>query len=251
MGLQDRDYMHERADRGAIFTPPQSNPSSVWFILSVLVLSGLALFKGYAWLLERETQSRLPSPSLSSPDQPETQRPATNESKPSVAPPAQWVRCTVNGQTLYTEGECPGTTQPGRGPAIAAPRSAPAAAPSTATPIYHCKDYEGKTFWAGSHCNQHRALVDRVTRVPGNLPFEQQVQIADKERRAMAALGSAPSSLEVRRVSEPDQRDPCKALDERIEHLDSIARQPQSGQMQDWLRGERKQARDRQFALRC
>ncbi len=43
----------------------------------------------------------------------------------------------------------------------------------------------------------------------------------------------------------------CTALDRQIESLDSMARQPQSGQMQDWIRGERAKARDKQFKLRC
>ena len=43
----------------------------------------------------------------------------------------------------------------------------------------------------------------------------------------------------------------CAALDARITSLDSLARQPQSGQMQDWIRGERQKARDRQFGIRC
>jgi hypothetical protein len=43
----------------------------------------------------------------------------------------------------------------------------------------------------------------------------------------------------------------CEWLNQHINWLDSIARQPQSGQMQDWIRQERKAARDRQFDIRC
>ena len=43
----------------------------------------------------------------------------------------------------------------------------------------------------------------------------------------------------------------CMALEERIKYLDSLARQPQSGQTQDWIRGERDKARSRQFSLKC
>lgn len=45
--------------------------------------------------------------------------------------------------------------------------------------------------------------------------------------------------------------DTCARLSERVKYLDSLARQPQSGQMQDWISGERKSARDQQFRLRC
>lgn len=43
----------------------------------------------------------------------------------------------------------------------------------------------------------------------------------------------------------------CTELDNRIAHLDAMARQPQSGYMQDWIRAQRKAIRDRQFAIRC
>lgn len=41
----------------------------------------------------------------------------------------------------------------------------------------------------------------------------------------------------------------CKALDDEIKHLDSWARQPNSGQTQDLIRDRRKKARDRQFEI--
>ena len=43
----------------------------------------------------------------------------------------------------------------------------------------------------------------------------------------------------------------CADLDKRIAHLDAMARQPQSGQMQDWIKEHRKAVRDRQFAIHC
>jgi hypothetical protein len=43
----------------------------------------------------------------------------------------------------------------------------------------------------------------------------------------------------------------CDELGKRIEWLDAMARQPQSGQMQDWIRQERVKTRDRQSAVRC
>jgi len=43
----------------------------------------------------------------------------------------------------------------------------------------------------------------------------------------------------------------CASLEARIKYLDDFARQPQSAQTQDWIKAERKQARDRQFRIRC
>lgn len=45
--------------------------------------------------------------------------------------------------------------------------------------------------------------------------------------------------------------DECQRWEARIAWLDGMARRPQSGDTQDGLRHERKQARDRQFALHC
>jgi len=43
----------------------------------------------------------------------------------------------------------------------------------------------------------------------------------------------------------------CAAWDERIKYLDAMARQPLDGTTQDWIRGERKNARDRQARIPC
>lgn len=43
----------------------------------------------------------------------------------------------------------------------------------------------------------------------------------------------------------------CAAWDERVKYLDALARQPLDGQTQDWIRSERKNARDRQSRIPC
>ncbi|MEX1167385.1 MAG: hypothetical protein WEK74_11050, partial [Hydrogenophaga sp.] len=43
----------------------------------------------------------------------------------------------------------------------------------------------------------------------------------------------------------------CADLEAHIRQVDAQARQPQTGSMQDWLSGERRAARDRQFDLHC
>ena len=43
----------------------------------------------------------------------------------------------------------------------------------------------------------------------------------------------------------------CRSLDTQIERWDAMARQPQSAQTQDWIKDERKKARDKQFRLSC
>jgi hypothetical protein len=49
----------------------------------------------------------------------------------------------------------------------------------------------------------------------------------------------------------PSNQAECESLNKHIDWLDSMARQPQSGQKQDWIRQERRKARDRQIAIQC
>lgn len=247
MGLQDRDYMHERGRRASQFAPPTSTAPSALIIFLILALSGFVFFKGYEWLLERKAKPQLIQ--QGSPV-PLDIRPPVVADTPSVPGPArQWVKCIVNGQTLYSDTNCPGSAHVARSAALEEPRQ-PARLSAGTTTLFHCKAYNWGSFWASSHCNQHKALVDRMVNVPGSLPFDQQVAMAESNRRD--ASSSAPAQRQVaNQAAAPSNKDACKELEERIKHLDSTARQPQTAGVQDRLRELRKQARDKQFALRC
>lgn len=159
--------------------------------------------------------------------------------------------------------------------------------PAQAASIYLCKAYNGATFWSSAHCRQHDALIDRIESVPDGLPFDQQVVLAERSRAQAAGLYQAPGqggtssttttttitttnssggntttqTTVVNRgspaspvnapVQGPGKAEECKALDAHITQLDAMARQPQSGERQDWIRSEKQKARDRQFRLRC
>ncbi|MES2978033.1 MAG: hypothetical protein V4731_06400 [Pseudomonadota bacterium] len=115
--------------------------------------------------------------------------------------------------------------------------------------IYLCKAYSGGTFWVSTHCNQHSALIDSIVSVPGNLPFQQQANLAEQQRRPNGATTTVTTTVVTNEVA--SKQDECKALNAQVAHFDAMARQPQSGQMQDWLRGEKRKARDRQFEIKC
>lgn len=123
--------------------------------------------------------------------------------------------------------------------------------------IYLCKAYSGGTFWAKSHCSQHSALIERIASVPDSLPFDQQVALAEQQRNAATQANTANTSSSTTTntitysQTGADRQTECKALNAQIQHYDSMARQPQSGQTQDWISAQRKTARDRQFQLRC
>lgn len=122
---------------------------------------------------------------------------------------------------------------------------------SDAGSIYLCRAYGGGTFWAQTHCNQHSALIERIVSVPDTLPFDQQVKLGEQQRQSAihtntvtntAVINTSPA---IRHIAE------CKALDTKIANYDAMARQPQSGQMQDWITAEKKKARDQQFRIKC
>ncbi|MDO9216372.1 MAG: hypothetical protein Q7U14_03815 [Lacisediminimonas sp.] len=119
--------------------------------------------------------------------------------------------------------------------------------------IYLCKAYSGGTFWAKSQCSQHSALIERIASVPDSLPFDQQVALAEQQRNAATQANNANTTTNTITYSQPgaDRQAQCKALDAQIQRYDAMARQPQTGQTQDWISAQRKTARDRQFQLRC
>lgn len=139
-----------------------------------------------------------------------------------------------------------------------APAAAPAAAAPTAPPprvqtLYLCKSYGGSMFWSKTICHQLRATIDRIAKVPGALPFDEQVAIARGEAQAAAALAQPPPLPGVVRDRPARQSKTleCRVLDEQIQRIDAAARQPQPGYAQDSLKDQRMRARSRQAQLRC
>jgi hypothetical protein len=180
---------------------------------------------------------------------PNTQPSSATRSERQTAP--AWVRCEANGWVTYSDSACVGATQKSDSSTTGAALSTVQTASDTATSttIYRCTGYSGGVFWSSNHCHYKKALVDRMVSVPRGLDFQQQIVVAERSlsREAVVAAAPAPRGLS---AAEKRQRE-CRDLDERIRNLDAQARQPQSAAMQDRLRAQRKQARDRQFALHC
>ena len=126
---------------------------------------------------------------------------------------------------------------------------------ASAGSIYLCKAYAGGTFWASNHCNQHNALIERIANVPDGLAFDQQVNIANQQRQSAANTATNTVTINTTTVTNNNSAAghlaECKALDASITQYDAMARQPQTGQMQNWITGEKKKARDRQFRIHC
>lgn len=123
---------------------------------------------------------------------------------------------------------------------------------ASAASLYLCKSYGGGTFWSQEYCGQHSASVERIVNVPDSLPFEQQVQLGEQARMEGRRLAAPPKPVRTAQNTESaSTRDECASLDARIRDLDAMARRPQSGPSQDRITAERKEARDRQFRIKC
>ena len=121
---------------------------------------------------------------------------------------------------------------------------------SSTSTVYLCESYGGGMFWSSAHCNTQSALIERTATVPSNIPWDQKVAIAQAQRSA-AEIAARPPPVVQYQNSGPTRASQCAALNDQVTQYDAMARQPQSGQMQDWISQQRKAARDEQFRLRC
>lgn len=135
--------------------------------------------------------------------------------------------------------------------ALALASLAPAGA--EAATLYLCKAYSGGSFWSTTQCSTQQATIERMLSVPDDMPFEQQVQLGNQAVAEGARLTAPPPAPRpsAQGGARPAADDECRLLDERIQRLDSMARQPQSAATQDWIAEHRRAARSRQFQLRC
>lgn len=262
MGLDDRDYMRERHrkafDKGTgrnPFTPPAERTSYLT-ILGTWVCIAFVIYKGYGWWHEkqqRERAARLSVVAAAHQQQREmqdlqqalqNQQRAVQEQERALQRQAQELQRRSTAEQAQSHSRIAAETQ----------FEAPArreSTPATGGTIYHCKAYNGGTFWAQAHCSQHQALIESIVSVPAGIPFEQQVQIAQQRRQALASSISTAPAPQASPPPAMTNKVQCEMLDARVNHLDAMARQPQGAATQDWIRSERKAARDQQFALRC
>lgn len=117
--------------------------------------------------------------------------------------------------------------------------------------IYLCKGYGGGMFWSSAICSTQRATIDRIVNVPRSLSWDAQVAIAEGKKQEAEQLYVAPQSIITTAEPVRSNVDECAALEQRVRQLDAMARQPQSPQIQDWIRQQRQDTRSRQAALRC
>lgn len=156
---------------------------------------------------------------------------------------AQVYRCGNN----YSHAPCKGGQVIDASPVLSDPRG-----PVTKE-IYLCSAAAGSNYWSAGHCAQRGWRIERIERVPADLPWEEQVAAARQAHQSAAQASAVPLQRAPQPPSPPapSAKAHCRALDKRVAELDSMGRAGSRYYDLDWVRGERKQVRDQQYRLRC
>jgi hypothetical protein len=64
---------------------------------------------------------------------------------------------------------------------------------ANAATIYYCKAYSGGTFWSDTVCSSQKAVIERTANVPDDMPFNQQVNLAQQQLDAAQKLYAQPA----------------------------------------------------------
>jgi hypothetical protein len=228
MGLMDRDYMHEKRPRQTFTTVPEKSATNTLFMVLVFVAALFLLYKLADWQLSKRASNLAAQAAPSIPLTPRqpglgqnaSTMPLTREPRSALphypeAPEATEASETTTGNRIVTKCTVNGKTSYGDGPCA-----------SGATPA------------------QVTTRTDQNILQPVRLSAHIEPEAAFSPAPAVIAQNAEPSNYAAKKID-------CESLDARIQYLDSLGRQPQSGQTMDWIKDERKKARDRQFRIPC
>lgn len=216
MGLIDRDYMHDRRRQRPFSPPPKRFNFGTLGMALVFVAALFFLYKVADWKLNHRSAQPVNQPHSASPVQ------AAALPRPASFQP--WL-----------------PTQP-------APKALPNAAAGIAK-LTKCVANGGGTTYGDAACPRESASSQLTMRANHNL------MAAVRPEASRPTEVPAGQAIVVAQTPSVDhaaaKKAECRALDMQIARWDAMARQPQSAQAQDWISDQRKQARDRQFRMRC
>lgn len=179
MGVEDRDYYRERSRDDKPFSSPSAQTRTLkdwlyiaifWIVLLLVLVKAAKYLFPEEWARLKHLEVRSMPVELLKQLQPEL------APQMRVAPPVPVQAQPISPRTDGPQFPDARTSPP------------PTQAVSATTTIYLCKAYTGGLFWSSAHCNTQRALIDRTATVPGSLPFDQQVQLAEAQRREAERL---------------------------------------------------------------
>lgn len=149
--------------------------------------------------------------------------------------------------STYSHQPCNGGRAVDVQPAVSDPDA------STLSNLYLCETPRGGRFWSQDHCNQRGAAIERIERVPSDLPMHRQAEIANQKTDAAYALQRERRTVVTATAGSTGRgnRSTCDAIDQHIRSLDAAARQPQRPVVQQRIAADRKAARDQQFRMGC
>lgn len=164
-----------------------------------------------------------------------------------------WFRTDAKAPRPGPEAPAPGRAAP----TLPAPPSALPAPPPRIERITKCVDRAGAASYSDGPCPAGMRGATVEVRPDSNLAEGMTPAEREASARQNREVAQARAAYERRVAQQADGEGPygrvqtCADLDAWIASLDAQARQPLSAPHQDRLRAERKQLRDRQFALRC
>lgn len=215
MGLMDRDYMHERRPERAFIPVSGKSAASTLFMVLVFVASLSLLYKLAGWQLNKRPTGSTAQAVRPIPIQP----PSQQEASPLPREPSP---------RMYQH----------------------APEPAVGNRVVTKCIVNGKTSYGDGPCALGAVTTQVITRADHNLMAPVRVESTTTTEATFSpapvviAQNSAPSDYAAKKSE-------CQSLDAHIQYLDSMSRQPQGPQMMDWIREERKKARDRQFRIPC
>lgn len=218
MGLIDRDYMKDQHRQRPFSPPPKRSGTSTLAMVLIFIAILFALYKIADWKLQQRTAQPAPQPS------------AAKTGSPAIEP-----------VTPATQAFAP----------VPHPQQDTPGADAATQLVTKCVT-KGKTSYGDGPCAQGAAVSQIRTRSDHNLMAAvrpERINAAPAEERT-SPRGVVAQNSPVADVAATKKAE-CQFLDARIAELDALSRQPQSAQTHDWIRDERKKARDRQFRLSC
>lgn len=166
----------------------------------------------------------------------------------ALLPGAAFAQSVYRCGNTYSDEPCKGGKTVDTSPAVSDPRG-----PSTKE-IYLCKAPHGGLYWTAEHCARRGWTIERIQRVPANVSWDDQVAAGRQQRDRAEAISAMPVQRSAQQVvpQSPQGKNPvCAALDERVAMLDSMGRAGSQYYDLDWVRRERKAARDEQHRRGC
>lgn len=217
MGLMDRDYMHEKRRARALPVKTEKSALHTLFMVLMFIAALLLLYKVADWQLNKRAS-----------------RPAAQSDQPTASPEPSRSAPTPQPQTRESSRpQYQNAPEPTAGHRV----------------ITKCID-NGKTSYGDSPCASGSVTTQVTTRDGVNI----MVPVRIEPTITTASTVSLRPVVIAQKSAPPDyaaKKSECHSLDAHIQYLDSMGRQPQGPQMMDWIRDERKKARDRQFRIPC